>query len=186
MRISSTFSKIAFISETATSLNEIPLNEKRKLTYTNKLALSTMSKVFTTQIEEIVTSSYLGEFERLKTIINQYKEFNEVSPMQFSASVHNYTAGFFARLKQISIPYYALSGGIATGITKAAISKHKNILYTLIGDKSISLVIKKNPCDGIKCKLINAQILHDKKEFEKFLQFLNGEISTFCNIERIQ
>lgn len=92
-------------------VSSIPPLVRRKLSPIDKAALSTMIKVFDNNVEEIVFSSQYGEHTRLDTLITQYKEAGEVSPAQFSGSVHNYPAGFFTLINKLNIPYYALSAG---------------------------------------------------------------------------
>jgi len=139
-------------SENEIDVSFLPPLVRRRLSLLNKAVLTTMAKVFRPDTEEIVFSSQYGEFTRLDMLIAQYKECGEVSPAQFSASVHNYSAGFFTLFNKLNIPYYALSAGdnsFQSGIIKSAISE-KETMYTYAdvynGIKSISLLI--SPAKG--------------------------------------
>ena len=83
-------------------VSSIPPLVRRKLSPIDKAALSTMIKVFDNNVEEIVFSSQYGEHTRLDTLITQYKEAGEVSPAQFSGSVHNFPAGFFTLINKLN------------------------------------------------------------------------------------
>jgi len=129
-----------------TAVSFVPPIQRRKLSTLDKLALASMEKVFTPEIEEIVFASKYGEIDRLNSIISQYQEFGEVSPAQFSGSVHNYTAGFFCILKKLNIPYYAVSAGddtLRNGLIKAVISTAGNVLFTYADNFAISCIISK-------------------------------------------
>lgn len=148
----------------------IPPLIRRKLSTLDKLTLTTMNRVFTDEVEEIIFSSQHGETDRLNTIISQYQEMNEVSPTQFSASVHNYPIGFFTLFKKVNIPYYALSAGensFSVGLTKSVISTKENTLFTYTDDVSISCIISKKE-GKIKCNL--NQISKSADGFINFLE----------------
>ena len=137
-----------FYTKSECDISFIPPLLRRKLSAVDKTALASMNKVFSEDVEEIIFASQFGEIDRLNTIINQYREFDEVSPAQFSGSVHNYPAGFFCLLKKLNIPYYALSAGAETfrnGVIKAVLSKHNNVLFTYAENAvSISCIISKD------------------------------------------
>lgn len=158
----------------------IPPLVRRKLSTIDKFALTAFEKVYTPEVEEIVFASEFGEVERLNKIIEQYQTMNEVSPAQFSGSVHNYPAGFFTLLKKINIPYYALSSGentISTGLIKSIITPRGNILFCFADDIGISCIVSKTE-GKIKCTF------EDKKEpslneRENFINFLTGNTKEF-------
>ena len=135
-------------------LSFVPTIQRRKLSPLDKIALGTMSKVFTPEVEEIVFASKIGEFDRLKTIIEEYQEFGEVSPAKFSASVHNYPAGFFCLINKLNIPYFALAAGeesFKNGLIKAIISDKKNVLFTHADKTAFSCIVSKT--EGTKFEL---------------------------------
>lgn len=157
-------------SEEEIDVSSIPPLMRRKLSLLDKAAYSTMIKVFNKDIEEIVFSSEYGEFTRLNTLIEQYKEAGETSPAQFSGSVHNYPAGFFTLINKLNIPYYALSAGensFYAGLLKSVMSK-KETMFTYADTyndiKAISVII--SPSEG---SLITLEKNTDYKNFIEIL-----------------
>lgn len=141
-------------SENEIDVSFIPPIQRRKLSKLDKMTLTVMSKIYSDEIEEIVFASRYGESDRLNAIISEYKEFEEVSPTQFSASVHNYPVGFFTLIKKLNIPYYALSAGEETfyaGLIKSIISK-KNVLFVYSDKISIACIISQNTGKELKLK----------------------------------
>lgn len=164
------------------NLKNIPLIERRKLNRTDKFAIQTISDIFNDKIEELVFASKYGEFERLKKIIEQYKNFNEASPKDFSASVHNYPVGFFTLVNKTNIPYYALSSGkstISAGLLKCVFSRNNEVLFCYTDETGVSCVISKKEGKD-KIELIQEK---DEKistnEFKDFVKFLNREKNIF-------
>lgn len=185
-------------SEDDIDVKKVPSIIRRKLDLLDKSAITTMSKAYYENVEEIIFSSGRGETSRLKEIIEQYKELNEVSPTKFSTSVHNYIVGFFNLYKKLNIPYSAIASGensISAGLVKSVISFNKNVLfcYADVDDgvpKSISCVISKIPDkNSIKCSFNqNAKELN-KDEFKDFVNLLENKTKFFksnlCEIERL-
>ena len=57
---------------------------------------------------------------------------NEVSPMAFSSSVHNYALGQFSLLKQITIPTVSIAAGansFEAGLITSITDSKKNVIY---------------------------------------------------------
>lgn len=162
-------------------LSSIPPLLRRKLGSTDKIALASIIDVFDDKIEEIVFSSQYGEIERLKKIISQYQEFDEVSPAQFSASVHNYAVGFFTLYKKLNIPYFALSSGensISAGLVKSVISKNSRTLFVYADKVSAACSINRSG-EGVKCIFYPEKKGTNKNEYESFVDFLEGKSATF-------
>lgn len=158
----------------------IPPIIRRKLSPLDKVFLLSINNIPTDNIEELVFSSAFGEITRLDNIIQQYKEFNEVSPAQFSGSVHNYPAGFYTLYKKINIPYYAIASGknsISAGLIKAIFSSKKNVLFSYADKVSVSCMIKKDK-GKIHCRF-NPESTHCENEFENFVDFLEGKNNVF-------
>ncbi len=137
-------------SENEIDVSFLPPLVRRRLSLLDKAVLTTMNKVYDEEVEEIVFSSEWGEFARLDKLIEQYQTLDEVSPAQFSASVHNFPVSFFTMNKKLNIPYHALSAGkdsFQAGFIKSIISK-KRVLYTYAdvfeGIKSVSYIIEPN------------------------------------------
>ncbi len=151
---------------------------RRKLSLLDKAALFLTEKIFDEKVQELVFSSEYGEFTRLDTIIGQYQEAGEVSPAQFSASVHNYPVSFFTLYKKLNIPYHAVSSGensLAAGVIKAMISQ-KETLFTYAdvkdGVSGVSCLI--SPTDG-KFRIEYDNTPSEYMDFNKFIDFLNNE-----------
>lgn len=150
-------------------VSSIPPLVRRKLSPIDKAALSTMIKVFDNNVEEIVFSSQYGEHTRLDTLIAQYKEAGEVSPAQFSGSVHNYPAGFFTLINKLNIPYYALSAGensFYAGLVKSVISG-KETMFTYADTyneiKAVSVLISPSEESPVTLKEV---------DYENFIEIL--------------
>lgn len=158
---------------------------RRKLSLLDKTVLALTEKVFNENIKELVFSSEYGEFKRLDTIISQYQEMGEVSPAQFSASVHNYPVSFFTLYKKLNLPYHAVSSGensLAAGLVKSIISK-KETLYTYTdvkdGIQGVSCLLSQT--DG-KLKIEYDSTPSSNMDFEKFIDFLIGKSEIYTSI----
>lgn len=143
-------------SENEIDVSFLPPLVRRKMGLLDKVSLTTMNKSYEDCVEEIVFSSVYGEFTRLNTIIKQYQECGEVSPAQFSASVHNFPVSFFTLNKKLNIPYYALTS-FEAGLIKSIISGKESLCtYADVfeGIKSVSFIV--SPHKGeYKFKSIN-------------------------------
>ncbi len=162
------------------NISDIPPLLRRKLSPVDKVLLCTLNKVYSPDIEELVFSSAYGEISRLKSIISQYQEFNEVSPAQFSGSVHNYPAGFFTLHKKLNIPYYALASGensISAGLVKAILSDKSKVLFCYADNSGAACIINKT-AGKIKCEF-EASASNCTDEFAAFTDFLEGKINFF-------
>lgn len=180
-------------SETDLDISNIPPLVRRRMGGLDKFALSTIQKTFSPSVEEIVFTSNQGEIDRLEKLIEQYTSQDEVSPAQFSASVHNYPVSFFTQFNKLSTPYTALSAGensISAGIVKALISTKNEILFTYADSKpalrSVSILLSKTE-GGIKCEFSNGN--SECCEFEALKNFLTNKSDSFesklCNLKRV-
>ena len=178
-------------SEAELDLSSIAPLQRRRLSLADKIAFTVMDKVFDENIEEIVFASRYGEFARLKTIIEQYSEIGEVSPAQFSGSVHNYLAGFFTLEKKSNIPYYATASAentLSAGLIKSVLSFRNNILFCYADEYGVSCIISKD-AGGIKCAMTSGGN-DNADEAGSFIEFLEGKTPVFesplCRIERAE
>lgn len=178
------------------NLSEVPMLVRRKLGQLDKGILAPVFEIYEDGIEEIVFSSEFGEIDRLNTIIESYREFNEVSPIKFSGSVHNYPAGLICQLKGITVPYHAISAGensLSTGLVKSFISDKSKVIFcygeSFPAIKSVACLISKSG-SGIKCRFTKSAIEGESDEFSAFEKFLKGNVTTFktpCGIiERVE
>ena len=159
---------------------KIPPLIRRKLSPIDKLAIEVISQVYNNDVEEIVFSSKQGEITRLEKIIEQYNELNEVSPAQFSGSVHNFAVGFFTLFQKINIPYYAISSGensLSAGFIKSIISQKNNSLFCYVDSSAVACLIS-NEFGKIKCEFENS-CQKNSDEFNSFVDFLEGKIDIY-------
>lgn len=167
-------------------LSFVPSIERRRLSLMDKVTVYMLNKMYTKDAENIVYSSYYGEYERLCKIINQYKEEREVSPNLFSGSVHNYPLSFFLLNKNKSIPYTALSSkeNISSGLLAALISKYNNIMfcYSDLSDNqyvSFGLNISKIHFEkSSKFKIIIEKTNTSEPSIKDYINIFNGKINT--------
>lgn len=163
-------------------IKKIPMMRRRKLSTVDKLAMSVIMKVFEEDdnIDEFIFSSQYGEFERLFSLIEQYNNENEVSPIAFSASVHNYLAGVLSLLRNLTGSYYAVSSGknsLSFGLVQAIVSGKNNILYCFSDSfeekKAVAILISKTPvANSIECKFEKEINLIQSDEYFSFIDFL--------------
>ena len=154
----------------------VPPILRRRLSKTDRAAIFTLKDFFNVKFDEFIFTSEYGEFDRLEKIISQYTFENEVSPNQFSASVHNYFAGVFLGLINSTVPYSAVSAvdnSLSAGFLQAILSNYDTTLfcYSEIDEKSVSCLISKTDGD-IKCKFYRNQTHTYQPEFQTFTDFL--------------
>ena len=116
----------------------LPAMARRKLSALDKAALCIMNECFSVLDDKeknikIVFASQYGELDRLKKLVKQYTEENEVSPAAFSGSVHNSAVGQFSLLNKITQSYNSISAEDFTfkaGLTEAVITaKDSSVLF---------------------------------------------------------
>ena len=181
------------ISDSDINLSGIPSECRRRLSKIDKTTLSLLCKDQNERFDEIVFSSIFGELERLKNIIKQYQTYNEVSPINFSASVHNYPIGYFCRIKKTNKPYNALSSNensISTGLVKSVISENNSVLFCYADytekPRGVACIISKEG-HGLECTMEQSIQPAPGDEFENFYNFLKGGDefkSALCTIKR--
>lgn len=178
----------SYCNEVDEIIKKIPMMMRRKLSTMDKLAMSVILKIYDEDIEEFIFSSQYGEFERLFFLIEQYKNDNEVSPILFSASVHNYLAGVLSLLKNLTNSYYAVSSGensLSFGLVQSIVSKKNNILYCYSDSynekKSVAVILSKEYIpNSIECefkKESGLKICID--EYKNFIDFLDNRNDKF-------
>lgn len=156
-------------------LSFIPANTRRRLNLFDKHVLYLINNCLMLDVENIILSSQFGEFDRLIKLIEQYKDMNEVSPMAFSSSIHNYALGQFSLLKQITIPTVSIAGGansFETGLITSITDSKKNVIYCYADNKDNDIVgvafkIKNNEKDYVinKTNCLNISPLKDIVDF---------------------
>ena len=164
--------KYFVVNDTNIDLSYLPMLLRRKLSRVDKLAFTVLSKIFDEEIDEIIFSSKNGEFERLKEIITQYQSENMVSPIKFSASVHNFSVRAFAQLNKFTRPYYAISAGdesFGNGLVTAIIQKDKKVCYCYADEIGIGLVVKSGDKYSLSPSENKSDTIYD------FLLFMAGK-----------
>lgn len=123
------------------SLSDVDLSflapmARRKLSELDKIALCIMNECLSCAEDKnikIVFASQYGEVGRLKKLVGQYSEENEVSPATFSASVHNSAVGQFSLINKITKSYNSISAEEFTfeaGLIEAILSaKNEEVLF---------------------------------------------------------
>lgn len=167
-------------------LNEIPMLTRRKLSNLDKLALTNILNIYSPEIENIVFSSQYGEFERLFKLIEQYSTENEVSPIQFSSSVHNTLTGIICRLKNLTKPYYAISSGensLSNGLIHSIITNKETLFCysdNFNTNQSVACIISDKP-DNESIEIIFKKKFQSLKldEYKDFIKFLKNESKEF-------
>lgn len=169
-------------------IKKIPMMMRRKLSTVDKLAMSVILKVYEeNNIDEFIFSSQYGEFERLFSLIEQYNNENEVSPIAFSASVHNYLAGVLSLLRNLTGSYYAVSSGknsLFFGLVQAIVSGKNNILYCFSDSfeekKSVALLVSKTPVpNSIECHFYKENNSVQSDEYSSLIDFLENRTNKF-------
>ena len=91
--------KFSYITASNVDLSQLPMMIRRRLNLAEKLAIASMLKSYENSDVNVIFASKFGEIDRSIKLIEQYKQENEVSPIEFSMSVHNTTPSVFSILK---------------------------------------------------------------------------------------
>lgn len=173
----------------------------RKLSNLDKTALSAMFKCYEENSSPaLVFGSQHGQFERLSKLTEQFKTENEVSPIGFSASVHNNTIGVFSLLNKINAPYTAISAGENTLVNTLCegifqLKENKEVLLccadSFEGENfAVAALISKKPSENsLKIKVTNSHKTLKNTDYKAFSEFLTGSekyfYSGFFRLEKI-
>ena len=158
----------------------------RKFSMLDKVAISALNKCYALNEDiNLVFGSTQGQFDRLQKLTRQFLTDNEVSPMGFSASVHNNTIGVFSLLKENNSPYTAISAGNHTvsATLCEAISQLAEVDSVLLccadyfGEQNIAAALKlsKFPDENaikVQFKSVSQNVFGDEYAFLN--EFLNG------------
>lgn len=178
--------KKSYSTDEKPDLSFIPMMTRRKLSPLVKSAFSTMYDCYDGKDINLVFASQYGELDILNKLISQYSQDNEVSPIAFSSSVHNSTAGIFSLLNNIKHKYNAISAGehsLSNGLS-AALTETDTVLFcyadTFPHPASVSCLIGKTAApDADEIILELRQNTGVKNELEEFIKFLNNEKDSF-------
>lgn len=178
--------KFEYINSKDFDASVIPMMVRRKLSVTDKVAMITLSRIFDKKVQELIFSSQYGEFDKLNSIISGYLVENEVSPMQFSSSVHNYFAGAFSILNKFNHSYNAISSGensLSAGLLASIVSEKKDVLFCYADCKpdvkGVSCLISDYGVSGQKFSFTEKK-QECSDEFESFIGLLEGKSEAFA------
>ncbi len=171
--------KYCIIKPDEADVSFLPMLVRRKLSQIDKIVFSILNKLYDEKIDNIIFSSRYGEFDRLNEIISQYQTDNMVSPIKFSASVHNYAPAAFSQMKKVTNAYNAISAGdesLETGICTAIIQPDTRTCLCYADDIGIGLVIdtKNSGYEFIQGE-------KQKGNIEEFIEFMNDEKDIWAN-----
>ena len=156
----------------------LPMMVRRKLSKLDKIVFSLLENIYQEDVDNIILSSQYGEFDRLNEIISQYTEENMVSPIKFSASVHNYSVAAFSQMKKITNAYNAISAGrdsLSTGIISAIIQDNSKTCMCYADEIGVGLIISTKG-NG---EYTFFQEDCEAEPIEEFIKFLNKEKNTW-------
>lgn len=94
-------------------VNLIPAMMRRRMSPLSKIALQTaihLQQSSSSDLDYLIFSSRHGELPRTVELLQQVLQGEEASPMAFSQSVHNTSAGLFTIATQSPIPATSLAG----------------------------------------------------------------------------
>ncbi|MCF7353757.1 beta-ketoacyl synthase chain length factor [Vibrio sp. CK2-1] len=94
-------------------VNLIPAMMRRRMSPLSKVALQTaihLQQSTTSEFDYLIFSSRHGELPRTVELLQQVLQGEEASPMAFSQSVHNTSAGLFTIATKSPIPATSLAG----------------------------------------------------------------------------
>ena len=163
---------------------------RRKMSPLTKIAISVMHDCYLNEIENIIFSSQYGEVNKLTELTEQYLSSNAVSPLGFTNSVHNTSAGVFTLLNKINKKYNAVSAGknsLSAGLTEAVTEQKPSLIcYADAAEqdtlKGVALSLGKTAMDNSNCIEVTFETntLYTD-DFEQFIKFLDKDISTYTS-----
>lgn len=180
----------SYITEDTINLSQLPMMVRRRLNLMEKLAITSMLKIFDDTNVNIIFASKYGEIDRSKKIIEQYTQENTASPTDFMLSVHNTIPSVFSILNKITNAYNSISAGdnsfyagILDGVMQIE-SADSLVCYVDSEDKNyaVSLLLSKNP-DNYLLKLkfeLNSVQTEPDNDFKGFFEGEKTKLS--CGI----
>jgi hypothetical protein len=95
--------------------NLIPMMHRRRMSTVCKTGVQVALKINSdVTIDYAIFCSQHGEVERSELLIDQLTKNSELSPTDFSLSVHNTTAGLYTIIKKSSIPSTSIASGVSS------------------------------------------------------------------------
>lgn len=165
-------------------LSSIPMMLRRKLSPAGKIAMHTLLQCYEGGEPELVYTSRYGELERMVKLIKQQLEENEVSPANFSFSVHNSTIGLFSLINKIHNDYNSIAAcenSFSAGLLAAILNKKETLFcYAESVDRyeSCSMLI------GTEYKENSIRVVCESNLQElnqpDFISFLEGKQSIYA------
>lgn len=176
--------KYSYKTAETTDVSFIPAMTRRKLSQLDKTSLCVLNDCFIYNHLKLVFASQYGELDRLKKLVNQYTNENEVSPTTFSSSVHNAAIGKFSLLNSINESYNSISAEQNTfiaGLIEAMLtSQSGDVLYCYCDSNDTT--------QGFAC-VISAQNSDKTNSFEMKISLhpsktinINNDLQNFLNL----
>lgn len=164
----------------------IPMMTRRKLDKFGRAALYTIYKVYDGGGPNLVFASEYGDYERVVKLIKQRQEDGDVSPSDFSSSVHNACIGLFSLLEKNHASYNSISAGdetISLGLLES-ILQGKDTIFCYAENidelKSLSISILAN-ANGKYRLSENNDKTNIKDSFDDLINFLNGKTNIYTS-----
>lgn len=125
----------------------VPKMLSRRLLQGDLLAISAMLSLgrLAGQPDAVVFASMTGETERCVRMLRGIQESGEVSPAEFSGSVHNSPSGYYAMISGCHASSSSVAGG--TDTVAAGLSECESEIYGL-GRRSVHAVFYENSLSG--------------------------------------
>ncbi len=183
--------KYVYITEENVDVSFLPPMSRRKLSLLDKIALCAMQKCYDSSQVKMVLASQYGELDRLRKLVDQYSQENEVSPATFSFSVHNSAVGQFSLLHKIKESYNSVSAEkdtFSAGLIEALMtSTSDEVLFCCCDSEKV--------CEGFACLIStkdlskavfewnilknSERLFFETTDSERFFSFLEGEDKRF-------
>ncbi len=181
-----------FIYKTSVLKNEkpdlsfVPMMTRRKLSPIARITFALLNECYDGNEVNLVFASQFGEVDRLESLISQYTNDGEVSPISFGSSVHNASVGAFSLFKGIKNKYNAISAGensLSAGFLDAILETEKTLFIyadTLSELSGAACLIGKEPQAGAEeFELIISQNSVQNNEYQRFVKFLSKDALEF-------
>ena len=182
--------KYSYLIDTIPNLEYVPMLTRRKMSPLTKIAISVMNECYLNEIENIIFSSQYGELQKLTELTEQYLCCNTVSPLGFTNSVHNTSAGAFTLLNKINQKYNAVSAGensLSAGLIEAITEQKSSLICCADAAKQddfkgVALSLGKTDMHNSDCIEVTFETNPSyTDDFKQFIKFLDKDISTYTS-----
>jgi len=159
-------------------IKDIPMMLRRRLTPSTKysvgLAIDMLNHCALNEqvVDKIIFSSFSGEASRCVNLLSEMVLDNGISPMEFSASVHNSSVGVCSIAKKFHGETTAISaekGSLAAALVEAYASLYGQ------GLKRVLVVAYEGIVDNPKMMIPNVEQFYGNHAFSMLLERVDGE-----------